>query len=400
MYPLHRSERWLRMSKLVVLCASMTFGLFVIGSVALAAVINGTAGDDTLGGTSAGDSIFGYGGNDTIDGRGGQDELWGGFDSDTIYGRGSNDTLHGEGGNDTLHGGPGDDELRGADGVDILTGGDGDDRLYDRDGNAAERDRFNCGPGNDTVQADSTDRVNSSCESVNRTGSDLLPDLAMAQLADIQIQNTSTQKQLRFSTTIVNVGAGKFEVTGRRPDTNTTDMTTTQRIYDSVGDYRDRSTAATLFYSGDGHNHWHVRDLEDYELFQLDASGNVVEPAVVQEGEKMGFCFFDNANYGASEPEYYRGCGGGDPDALKVTMGLSTGWGDTYGANTVGQYLDITGLADGRYRLRVMADGDSTDGSDRFLESDETNNSTWADLQITGNTVTVLQYGPSAPSVG
>ena len=40
------------------------------------------------------------------------------------------------------------------------------------------------------------------------------------------------------------------------------------------------------------------------------------------------------------------------------------------------------------------------DGSDRFLESDEKNNSTWADLQKTGNTVTVLEYGPSAPPVG
>jgi len=81
-------------------------------------------------------------------------------------------------------------------------------------------------------------------------------------------------------------------------------------------------------------------------------------------------------------------------------MGLSRGWGDLYGAGTVGQYLDITGLADGRYRLLVKADGDSADGTDRFLESDETNNSTWVDLQITGDTVTVLKYGPSAPPVG
>jgi hypothetical protein len=387
--------------KLVVLCASITIALlFVVGTVALADVINGTAGGDTLNGTSRGDSIFGYGGNDTINGRGGKDELWGGLDTDTVYGQGANDTLHGEGGNDTLYGGPNDDELRGGDGVDILTSQGGNDRLYDRDGNAAERDKFTCGTGDDTVQADPTDSVARSCEHVNLTGEDLLPDLGMAQLADIQIQNTGTQKQLRFSTTIVNVGAGPFEVTGRRPDTNTTDMTTTQRIYNSVGDYRDRSTTATLFYSGDGHDHWHVRDLEDYELFQLDASGNVVEPAVVQEGNKMGFCFFDNADYGSPEPEYYLGCEGGNPDALRVTMGLSRGWGDTYGAGTVGQYLDITGLADGRYRLRVMADGDSADGSDRFLESDETNNSTWADLQITGNTVTVLQYGPSASPVG
>lgn len=388
------------MSKLVLLYASIVFALFVVSSVALADVVGGTAGDDTLVGTSRADDIFGYEGNDTIDGRSDWDELWGGFGSDTAYGRGGNDTLQGEGGNDTLYGGPGGDELRGADGVDVLSGQDGDDRLYDRDGNAAERDKFNCGPGQDTVRADPTDRVTSSCENVNLTGEDLLPDLGMARIADIQIENTGSEKRLRFSATIVNIGAGPFELRGQRPDINTPEMTTTQRIYNTVGDYRDRSSTATLFYAGDGHDHWHVRDLEDYELFRLDASGNVVEPAVVEEGEKIGFCFFGNTNYGSSEPEVYKGCENGNPSALAVTMGLSRGWGDTYGANTVGQYLDISGLADGRYRLRVMADGDSVDGFDRFLESNENNNSTWADLQITGNTVTVLEYGPSAPPVG
>ncbi len=288
--------------KPIVLVASITLALFLGGSVALAAVIDGTAGDDTLNGTSKSDFIFGHGGNDTIYGRGGLDELWGGFGTDDLRGEAGNDTLHGEGGNDTLYGGPNDDELRGADGVDVLVGGGGNDRLYDKDGNTAERDRFNCGTGEDFVRADPTDRISSSCENVNLDGEDRLPDLGMAQLADIQIQNTSTQKQLRLSTTIVNVGAGPFEVTGRRPDTATTEMATTQRIYDSVGDYRDRSTTATFIYSGDGHNHWHVKDLEDYDLFRLDASGNVVEPAVVEQGNKIGFCFYDNANYGSPEP--------------------------------------------------------------------------------------------------
>ncbi len=385
------------MSKFVVLCASMTFALlFVVGTVALADVINGTAGDDTLDGTNSGDSIFGYGGNDTINGRLGQDELWGGFDADTVYGQGSSDTLHGEGGNDTLVGGGGNDELRGDDGVDVLSGGANDDRLYDRDGNAAERDRFNCGTGNDTVRADPTDFVSPTCERVNPVnGIDLLPDLGMGQLANIQIQQTTTQKRLRFDTTLVNVGAGKFEVTGRRPDTSTDMVETTQRIYDSAGGYRDRQTTATFFYSGDGHNHWHVKDLEHYQLFRLDEGGNVVEPAV-GEGAKVGFCFLDNVDWGSPEPAYYTlACEAGNPDALRVTMGLSRGRGDRYPATLPTQYIDITGLADGRYRLRVAADE-----ADSFLESDETNNFTWADLEIRGNSVTVLQYGPSAPPIG
>ena len=388
------------MRKPIVLVASMAAALFVVGSVALAAIIDGTAGDDTLNGTSKSDFIFAHGGNDIIYGRSGHDELWSGFGSDRAEGHAGHDTLHGEGGNDTLNGGNGDDELRGADGVDVLNGGGNDDRLYDRDGNTAEKDRFNCGSGTDFVRADPTDQVSSSCENANLTGEDLLPDLGMAQLDQIQIQNTGTMKQLRFASTIVNIGAGPFEVTGRRPDTATTEMTTTQRIYDSVGDYRDRSTAATFIYSGDGHNHWHVKDLEDYDLFRLDASGNVIEPAVAEQGAKIGFCFFDNFDYGSSELEYYLHCENGNPDALRVTMGLSRGWGDRYWANQVGQYLDITGLSDGRYRLLVTADGSSAHGTDRFLESDETNNSTWADLQITGDTVTVLQYGPGAPQVG
>jgi hypothetical protein len=375
-----------------LLFASTALTLFLAGGVALALVINGTAGDDTLTGRAKSDFIYGYEGNDTIGGKGGDDEMWGGFGSDVISGHGGNDTLHGEGGADTVSGGSEDDELRGADGRDILNGGDGNDRLYDRSGDTAEIDRFNCGAGADVVWSDATDIVDSTCETVNGDGGvDLLPDLGLKHpAANIQIEDTGTRKLLRFNSTIVNIGDGPFEVTGRRPDTNTTEMTSTQRIYDSNGDYRDRSNTATFFYSGDGHEHWHVKDLEHYELFALDGSGNP------REGVKNGFCFYDNHNWGSNEPEYYRqaGCEPGNPSALKVTMGMSRGWGDTYRYNLPTQYIDITGLPNGRYRLQITADEGGW-----FLESDETNNLSWADLQITGNTVSVLEYGPSAPRV-
>ena len=46
-----------------------------------------------------------------------------------------------------------------------------------------------------------------------------LPDLAMARLADIRVDNTADGRALlRFSTTIVNIGAGRFELSASRPN--------------------------------------------------------------------------------------------------------------------------------------------------------------------------------------
>jgi hypothetical protein len=222
--------------------------------------------------------------------------------------------------------------------------------------------------------------------------SDRLPDLGMARLKNLYIKTcTDTsgdcaykgQHQLRFDTVIVNVGAGKFEARGSRPDTSTS-MTVKQRIYDDAGGYRDRATTAQMYFAGDGHNHWHLKNLERYELIRLD-NGNKVG-----NGAKEGFCFFDNVQFGSPKAAFYTGCGN-DPSALKVTMGLSRGWGDLYGAGTVGQYIDVTNLASGRYKLRATADGPNW-----FSESNNANNFTWVDIQLSGDSVSIIRYGPSA----
>lgn len=222
---------------------------------------------------------------------------------------------------------------------------------------------------------------------------DRLPDFGMAQIGDIQVENRAGGgRWLRFSTTIVNVGAGDFEVSGQRsPGESASDMTTAQRIYDSKGDYRERPTDATFFYSGDGHEHWHVRNLEDYELYRAG------DGPLVGTGIKNGFCFFDTTRYGASGPPANgsENCEPNNPGALSLTMGLSRGWGDRYGPQLYGQYIDVTNLADGEYRLRVEADG-----ADWFLEEEEANNATWVDLRIAGDAVEVTGYGPVAQPIG
>jgi hypothetical protein len=216
---------------------------------------------------------------------------------------------------------------------------------------------------------------------------DKLPDLGMAKLNNIQIQNTNDQRLLRFDTVIVNTGAGSFELHGSRLDASTDMTKVTQRIYNDAGGYRDVPTTAQMYWSGDGHNHWHVRDLEEYELIRLDNGKKV------GTGAKQGFCFRDNYEFGSTQDAYYTDCGH-DRDALEVRMGLSRGWGDIYTWKTVGQYIDITNLKSGRYRLQAMADAGTW-----FEESDETNNVTWVNIRIKGSRVSVIKYGPAAEPI-
>lgn len=82
------------------------------------------------------------------------------------------------------------------------------------------------------------------------------------------------------------------------------------------------------------------------------------------------------------------GCG--TQASLSLTMGLSVGWGDLYAWRLPDQYIDITGLTAGRYRLWATADN-----GDRFVESNNANNTTWADLEITGTGVKVLRRAPN-----
>ena len=206
----------------------------------------------------------------------------------------------------------------------------------------------------------------------------ILPDLVMEPLTDIQIETTiDGHRLLRFTTVIANIGAGRFELLGSRPDTATLTMAVSQVINDTPNP-QTVATPATMYFAGDGHNHWHVTNLEEYSLERLD---NGVK---VGTGAKAGYCFFDNVAHdlslaGAPSSPYYTNCG--TSDSLTLRTGLSVGWGDKYAWFLPGQYIDITGLTSGNYRLRAIADP-----LDWFQESNNSNNGTYTDINITGTT--------------
>ena len=218
---------------------------------------------------------------------------------------------------------------------------------------------------------------------------DYLPDLGMAHPSDLRIENSGGRKLLRYTAIVVNVGRGPFEVHGVRADT-TSAMTVTQRISDdSAAGYRDVSVpTAEMFYAGDGHDHWHVRDFETGALVRRDSGAKVAALA------KHGFCFADNYRYRLSLPgaplsPFYTNCG--NANSVDITPGISVGWGDRYSSSLAYQYIDITGVPNGHYRLRVSA---ST--ALGFRESNSSNNVSWIDLVLLGNTATVVAKGPAA----
>jgi hypothetical protein len=214
---------------------------------------------------------------------------------------------------------------------------------------------------------------------------DRLPDLAMARLRDLVIdQPPDGRRLLRFTAEIINIGDGPFQLDGRRASVAEQEITTVeQRIFDSAGGSRVLPTSAMMHFAGDGHTHWHVRDLEEYTLTSLDGSQ-------AGTGAKSGFCFWDNrpsdfALPGAPTVAQYTSCGAAQ--SLQVTMGLSVGWGDVYPWSLPDQYIDITGLAPGIYRLRAEADPENW-----FVERDDQNNATWIDLEIDAQGLRIVGY--------
>ncbi|WP_426112036.1 calcium-binding protein [Pseudomonas sp. DSP3-2-2] len=115
-----------------------------------AALLLGTAGDDTITGYATDDKLSGLAGNDVLSGRAGNDTLDGGEGNDTLYGEGGNDTLLGGKGNDNLSSGDGDDFLDGGAGTDSLAGGKGSDTYIFRKGYGQET--INNSAYNDTTE--------------------------------------------------------------------------------------------------------------------------------------------------------------------------------------------------------------------------------------------------------
>lgn len=144
------------------------------------------------------------------------------------------------------------------------------------------------------------------------------------------VGGTGYRRILRFDTVVMNGGDGDL-VVGDRSDPN--------------------NPYAAYFVFAPCHGHYHIRDFSVYEL--LDTSGTTVVA-----GHKQGFCFEDSFKYDGGKSNGYS-C---------AYQGITSGWGDWYYKQLTGQWIDITGVPEGDYIVRVTVNliGIFDEGQNRY----------------------------------
>jgi len=155
-------------------------------------------------------------------------------------------------------------------------------------------------------------------------------------LEEEAVGGTGYRRILRFDTVVMNSGDGDL-VVGDRSDPN--------------------NPYAEWFFFAPCHGHFHIRDFSIYQLLTIDRT-------VVLAQQKGGFCMEDSLKYDGGKSNGYS-C---------ANQGITSGWGDWYYKQLTGQWIDITGIPEGDYIVRVTVNlsGTFDEGSNRYTNSVET----------------------------
>jgi hypothetical protein len=211
---------------------------------------------------------------------------------------------------------------------------------------------------------------------------------------------TEPHRCLRFTNDIANVGAGPLELQFRLDPLASGLCIVEQVIHRTDGSSRVKPIVDGCELHAN-HGHFHFNGFAKYELFAFDPS----QPAYrscqpVAVGRKVGFCVTDvdpesvSTRYDAAtvqpiQPRTYRfpNCNLPsrlDANGLENVMGVSQGWGDVYTWDLPDQFIEITGLAPGKYD--VVSTANPTDSLD--LEPSNREGHQW--VCVTADAVTAI----------
>ena len=207
----------------------------------------------------------------------------------------------------------------------------------------------------------------------------LLPDMRASAPKQLYITSASGTKKMRFDTTFTNIGDGPLEMTGKNDEERGVTVAT-QRIKTKDETVEELQIGEFVYHPG--HKHWHVDRYALFELFSIDEAGNPKE--VLASTDKFSFCIWDEHTSDLSLPnapqtrQYLR--------CITNIQGNSVGWGDTYTANIEGQEITIAGIPDGDYMVKSTVNADRS-----IIEKDYSNNSATLYINITGNSIRVIE---------
>lgn len=229
----------------------------------------------------------------------------------------------------------------------------------------------------------------------------LYPDLKTLKPFDLRFGtatiNGTTHKVLRFSNTAWDAGQGPMELRASTVSTSSGKKSRVyQRIYDNAGGYTRKYVGDFVYHSA--HNHFHFENFANYELwtradYDRWLSSGGAQGQAIKRGTKTTFCLMDTyrvqALTGSPRSAYYTECG-------KTLQGISVGWGDTYGYNLSGQWIDLgtaSYLPDGDYVLRSVADPknvlyESANKGDASRESQQANAGVTF-FRVSGSSITI-----------
>lgn len=215
------------------------------------------------------------------------------------------------------------------------------------------------------------------------------PDLQTMPLTDLFIQRNSITgiPEIRFTTSIVNLGLGPLVLVGTH-DAERDQARAVQRIRTTNGE--DAESEIGYFVYEWSHEHWHFERFSLTELWTHEPNGDLAE--LVTSTGKNSWCVTETELY-SPLPEIYdplailAGC---DPEM----QAIATGWIDTYDWDLPGQQLDLDGVPDGFYAIRSTVNPDAL-----IIEVDLTNNSTVTYIEIRDGTLIELD-GPAGEPAG
>jgi hypothetical protein len=181
----------------------------------------------------------------------------------------------------------------------------------------------------------------------------LYPDLRTVPPSDLSFDRLEDCTYiLRFSNTIWNAGEGRLELEGNpnpKGNPNIVRKVYQNLYYDAVSGkrVRHREVASDTVYHP-GHQHYHFANLAPYSLLKKEKRG-AYKPTTKQ-GTKTSYCVIDTDLFEGAYDSMYGSCG-------QELQGMTPGWGDTYGAHLIDQWvvLGASPLADGEYGVWSIA---------------------------------------------